>query len=224
MSVAAAVRLCRIEGCTRKYKAGGFCGTHYATWKKYGDPLHVRPQRRCSVEGCDRKHFAYGFCNMHRQRATKHGDPHVCLKPWETVETLSPDELKRRISEGKRRYYQRRRSDLLAYAQRRRQESPDRNRIYQRKHYREKPDLYKSHARNRKMRLRQAFVEPVDQRTVYERDGWVCGICRGHVDPADASIDHIVPISRGGKHSYANVQTAHLSCNRQKSNKLPREC
>ena len=34
------------------------------------------------------------------------------------------------------------------------------------------------------------------------------------------SIDHIIPVSLGGMHSWGNVQLAHKSCNSQKSNKI----
>ena len=33
------------------------------------------------------------------------------------------------------------------------------------------------------------------------------------------SIDHIIPISKGGTHQWNNVQLAHRKCNRMKSNK-----
>jgi 5-methylcytosine-specific restriction endonuclease McrA len=32
-------------------------------------------------------------------------------------------------------------------------------------------------------------------------------------------VDHIVPISKGGPHSYLNVQLAHAKCNRTKGAK-----
>ena len=58
---------------------------------------------------------------------------------------------------------------------------------------------------------------------VYERDGWVCGLCSESVspdvaypDPLSASLDHVVPLSLGGAHSLENVQLAHLSCNVRK--------
>jgi 5-methylcytosine-specific restriction endonuclease McrA len=62
---------------------------------------------------------------------------------------------------------------------------------------------------------------------IFERDGWKCGLCGDPVDsdlsyphPQSASLDHIVPISRGGPHTYDNVQCAHLSCNRDKSDSV----
>jgi len=73
----------------------------------------------------------------------------------------------------------------------------------------------------RRARLRGQFVEDVDPGVLYDRDGGVCGICGGPVDPYDFHVDHIVPIARGGEHSYANTQLAHPRCNRLKSDKLP---
>ena len=56
----------------------------------------------------------------------------------------------------------------------------------------------------------------------------VCGICGKPVDftlryphPMSACIDHIVPIAKGGHPSDPeNLQLAHWTCNRQKSDKL----
>lgn len=56
----------------------------------------------------------------------------------------------------------------------------------------------------------------------------VCGICGQPVDfslkfpnPLSPCIDHIIPIDKGGHPSdIDNLQLAHLSCNRAKSDKL----
>lgn len=56
----------------------------------------------------------------------------------------------------------------------------------------------------------------------------ICGICGKPVDknikyplPLSATVDHIIPIAKGGHPSdLANLQLAHFCCNRQKSDKL----
>jgi len=56
----------------------------------------------------------------------------------------------------------------------------------------------------------------------------ICGICGKPVDfgykyphPLSPTVDHIIPISRGGHPSdLDNLQLAHRCCNRQKSDKL----
>jgi HNH endonuclease len=66
--------------------------------------------------------------------------------------------------------------------------------------------------------------QPIDRQAVFDRDAWRCGICKQPVDkglpwpdPMSVSLDHIVPMSLGGDHSYENVQCAHLSCNQTKA-------
>lgn len=70
---------------------------------------------------------------------------------------------------------------------------------------------------------RGADAEQITNVEVFERDGWVCGICSEPVDravlwpdPLSASLDHILPLSKGGSHTLANVQLAHLGCNVEK--------
>jgi len=72
----------------------------------------------------------------------------------------------------------------------------------------------------RKARRLAAFVEVVDPLTLFTRDGWRCHICGKRVrqnlpgnHPAGPTIDHLIPLSQGGDHSYANTALAHRRCN-----------
>lgn len=67
---------------------------------------------------------------------------------------------------------------------------------------------------------REAFVEDVDPFVVFERDNGICGICCKPATRDKFDVDHVIPLARGGKHSYANVQTAHPICNRRKGVKI----
>ena len=75
-------------------------------------------------------------------------------------------------------------------------------------------------------RARQAgaqVIEPFDRLEVFERDGWVCYLCRLPTDPhaspfspSSPTVDHVVPLSAGGAHALANARTACLGCNSAK--------
>ncbi len=72
-------------------------------------------------------------------------------------------------------------------------------------------------------RLKAQPTGKVYPRKVYARDKWICQLCGRPVNPRlrypnpmSASLDHIVPISRGGEHNMSNVQLAHWSCNVQR--------
>ena len=68
-------------------------------------------------------------------------------------------------------------------------------------------------------------VERYDRHEVFERDSWLCrrcGIKCTTPDPytlTSATVDHVVPFSRGGEHSLANAQTLCLSCNSTKQDR-----
>lgn len=85
----------------------------------------------------------------------------------------------------------------------------------------------KTAKRNRNHRIRaQGNGERIYLGTLYRKCKGVCGICGEHVDqslksphPESASIDHIIPISKGGSHTWENVQLAHMICNSKKGNR-----
>lgn len=84
------------------------------------------------------------------------------------------------------------------------------------------------HRSDRKRALRFGVdYEYINRIKVYRRDNWTCGICAEPIHPDcaypskdSASLDHVIPISRGGPHLYSNVQAAHLGCNIAKSDRM----
>jgi len=68
----------------------------------------------------------------------------------------------------------------------------------------------------RRARKADAFIEAIDRQTVFSRDGGLCGICQQGVEPANWHLDHVIPLSKGGQHSYDNVQVSHPVCNMRK--------
>jgi 5-methylcytosine-specific restriction endonuclease McrA len=80
----------------------------------------------------------------------------------------------------------------------------------------------------RRARERDAANDNVDPIEVFNRDGWRCQMCkartphklRGTHEPRAPELDHIVPLSKGGEHSYRNTQCLCRSCNMSKGAKL----
>jgi len=90
---------------------------------------------------------------------------------------------------------------------------------------RENPDRYKLagilSSQRRRARLASVPREKIDRDALYERDGGICGICGKKVERDEVSIDHIIPLSKGGPHLMSNLQIAHLKCNKARGNSGP---
>lgn len=82
------------------------------------------------------------------------------------------------------------------------------------------PDKVYASISNRRARKLNQFVESVDRTVVWKRDSGVCYICNLPANSNDWHVDHKIPLSRGGEHSYANVGVTHPHCNLTKSNKI----
>lgn len=67
------------------------------------------------------------------------------------------------------------------------------------------------------------LLERVNRATLYDLYDGKCGICGQQVSIRKFTLDHVIPLSRGGVHAYINVQPAHAHCNRWKADKLPEE-
>lgn len=67
-------------------------------------------------------------------------------------------------------------------------------------------------------------------RRIIARNKPPCAICGDdidyslpHLDPGEFTVDHIIPLNKGGTDTLDNKQAAHRKCNRTKSDKLPDE-
>ncbi len=63
-------------------------------------------------------------------------------------------------------------------------------------------------------------IAPLSRRAVFARDGHRCQYC----ERAAENLDHVVPRSRGGTHTWDNVVASCRSCNARKEDRLPSEC
>lgn len=79
-----------------------------------------------------------------------------------------------------------------------------------------------SYHRRRALKAETSTGRPVLLSDISERDGNRCHLCRKAVPdkvwphPLSPSLDHVIPLSRGGIHDPDNVKLAHLRCNVEK--------
>lgn len=81
------------------------------------------------------------------------------------------------------------------------------------------PDKVLDVQARRRARKHTATVEDVDRLVVWETHGGICGICHKPVPRDNFHLDHIIPLAKGGEHSYANTQPAHPPCNLSKGSR-----
>jgi 5-methylcytosine-specific restriction endonuclease McrA len=75
---------------------------------------------------------------------------------------------------------------------------------------------------------RGALSDAIDPIKVFEKAKWICHLCgektikalRGGYDPLSPELDHIIPLSVGGTHTYGNVACSCRACNGKKGNKI----
>ena len=66
----------------------------------------------------------------------------------------------------------------------------------------------------------------IDRLAVFKRAKWRCESCNVEVvlckvnSENKATIDHVIPLSKGGVHSYSNIQCLCRLCNQKKNNRI----
>lgn len=82
----------------------------------------------------------------------------------------------------------------------------------------------------RRGRIREAgAIDSIDPIEVFERSKWKCYICgrktprelRGAIVDRAPELDHIIPLAKGGTHTYGNVACACRKCNQEKGSDYP---
>jgi len=117
-------------------------------------------------------------------------------------------------AERQRRYREahpdRVRKSLQDYKER----NPDASAAASRKHYHANKHAAHSRTRARRAAAQVFTILPREMRRLLSQPCMECG------STENLSVDHIIPLSRGGRHSIGNLQTLCRSCNNSKFNRF----
>lgn len=217
---------CSIDECSKKVTARGWCRMHYGRWQIHGTPLKGGKGYKHKVQltsdglrvckGCSE---AKPFTEFHKDKNAPDGYRAQC----KTCRTSFMKD-----------YYKANEDDRRSAVQTYRDANPDVVRATDMRRYENHKDkriaLATEHASVRRARLLSRACDPgITIAGLRARDGDTCCYCHtpmdyasnphGRRNPAKATIEHVLPISRGGTHTWDNVKLACWQCNLQKNAK-----
>lgn len=179
------------------------------------------------------------YSEFSRDRATKDGYRGRCKTcDKATYERRRANPEKREADHARqKRWYEANKERHRAKCRRNMQlllaHDPDRQRQYDRKWYRKRGlasnrsyreanrDRFRGYWALRRARKRGAQIETVDRAAIIARDDQTCYLCGRYLtDPDDITLDHVVPLSRGGAHAATNLRVACRECNFRKNRYL----
>lgn len=90
------------------------------------------------------------------------------------------------------------------------------------------PEVTRAAKSRRRAMIRGSMIGPVDLMALWEQQDGLCALCGLPIDrdlkwpdPFSASVDHIIPLAKGGPHTQENLQWVHVRENWIKSDRLP---
>jgi 5-methylcytosine-specific restriction endonuclease McrA len=190
-------RLCQLGECGKKHYSKGYCRGHYDRMKKYGDPLAGRQSPRsgektCATEGCG--------APAPRRR--------LCAKCNSSQWRAENPERAREADRRNRRIFYAANVERVAAE----------NRAYRIAH----PEKFQGYQKARAVAITShpdycPYTEQ-EWEALKRRYDFRCAYCGEKTEALEQ--DHVVPVSRGGRHALANIVPACTPCNRSKHDHL----
>lgn len=224
--VPADAKLCTIDGCAKKHCARGYCNFHWQRWKRYGDATAVPtplPHKVIYTEDALRVCKA---CEEPKPEAEYHKD------------TGGSDGYRAQCKDCRGKYMQGYYEDNVEqrreYMNERRKTLGDHVRALDSARYERDKDkriaLAVEQTHIRRARLQEVEHERgITVIALKKIHGTACCYCgvemdfksrpTGSISPARATLEHVLPISRGGGHTWENTALACHACNTSKNKK-----
>ena len=222
---------CTVEGCSKEVNCRGYCRLHYRRFMRTGDPLKAtNGELHASQRNSQGMKICKG-CGEAKPDSEYHKDG------------ASPDGLRARCklcrSGHMADYYLANRDEKIQYERQRRIKEGDRIRAWEKARYQRdreaRMELAEKHGHIRRARIAGTRADQgITVARLRDIHGGSCFYCltpldftrgtRGQgINPTRASIEHLLPLSRGGTHTWDNTVLCCHSCNTRKNNKTVAE-
>lgn len=226
---------CSIDGCENIVRSNGLCNTHVIRKRRGMDmnkPQNWRPPRRksdCSIDGCDRPSNQDDLCLFHlrrRDRGIPLDAPPGYQRPRAPKLCTQAGCERKHHGKGLCNFHYFRKIAGLNL------DKPKATKKYTneicliencgRPHAGKGKGLCKTHYR---AKYGRKYKNGLHWLPLGDRDGWVCHLCGWVVEqsagnwknPNGATVDHLIPRSKGGPDEWDNVRLAHYKCNHKRS-------
>lgn len=213
--------ICKVEGCEKNQHVKEMCNQHYIMWKKHGDPLagaYRMPFKKAidhkdGTRTCTRCKERLPNTSFHKDKRATDGLRAMCKKC--RIEHVK-DWYQENVDERRTKQTARRRANVEV-------ERKKDNERYERD--REKRiALATEHSHRRKARKLNTVVEKgISILALKKRHGTKCYYCSKEMDFNKgvgrkfnndmATIEHLIPLARGGEHTFTNTVLACRFCN-----------
>jgi 5-methylcytosine-specific restriction endonuclease McrA len=219
--------ICKVDGCNSRMKAKELCNKHYLMWKKHGDPKggkyemkvrkaidHDDGTRTCS--DCEQR---LPLSEFHKDKTATGGRRSKCKScRINLVKDWYQDNKERQSGREKKR----RRANVEKYA--------EKEALRYIKDRDKRIGLATEHSHRRKARKLKTVIEKgISKNALKKKFGTKCFYCEKEMDFSVgvgrkfnkdmATIEHLIPLARGGEHTWENTVLACRHCNISKNAK-----
>lgn len=189
---------CSVDECERPAEKRTWCAAHYRRWHKHGDLMTHIPVKDAKAPVVNGKKPC-GDCGAWKPLASYNANSHktgpksMC-RDCERVRNVAWREA---------------------------------NGTYWQEWQKANPQVVRDIANRRRATKFSREHEKIDRDLVFERDAFECKLCNEPLDmaakfphPLSPTLDHIIPLNKGGHHLYVNLQAAHFRCNTAKGDRI----
>ena len=159
---------------------------------------------------------------FHKDRRSATGYQCYCITCHKVMRDIYRNTHRIEIRDQSKTYYVMHREERHIYYE----EHRDQKKAYDKEYSLREHEKVKAKDKAKRARKYTATVERFNDIEIFTRDKWICQLCHRKVNrrlkyphPLSPSLDHIIPLSKGGVHSRQNCCLVHLQCNNRKQNR-----